>query len=759
MRSPASRSASSLARAAVGLSLFAALGACDGQKTGKPPASISAPRTPARPTEVIRRDGNHLVGQPSPYLEQHAHNPVDWYPWSEEALARAKRENKPIFLSIGYATCHWCHVMEKESFEDDETARYLNEHFISIKVDREQRPDLDDLFIEAVSRLGGSAGWPLTVVLTPDLEPVFGGTYFPRVRARGMPALLDVLREVHASWREQGPALARRGRDLLARIDRDARTSGEAGEVSAPLLQGAFARIERARDATEGGFGTSRKFPNTPLLLAELRFFERTRDAAARAHIELTLEHAMRGGIRDPLAGTFHRYATDRAWHVPHFEKTLYDNAQLAGLYLEAARALGREDFEQVGRAVLDDLVAAWQRPDGGLWVGFDADDPRGEGVYYTFTPAELTEALGPEDARVVAALFGVTEAGEPSLDGRSVLHRREDAAVATSLGLRPPQVVEVAARSIPLLRRTRDARPAPAADDKELAGWNGLALMALADAGRWLDEPRYIAAAQRVAGFLTERCLLPSAGPNQGRRMLRGLRKGAALGDGFLEDYALPALGLIRLHAADGDLRWLDLARVIADAMIERFHDPAHDTFLKAPADPSAASASGALPLRRPDNDDGVVPSGSSAATLLMLELGAISGDSAIYERGDRALRAATARLRSDPFASGFLLVAAEHALAPVREVVIAGAPDDPRTRGLVREVARTTHARVLPVRLGPAGASPALLRVFPALSGKSALSGKPTAFVCRRGACELPTSDPTALRQKLAAAAAAAP
>lgn len=739
--------------------LFSAVSACDGQKSSKPPAPIAAPAAPARPVEMIRRDGNHLVGQPSPYLEQHAHNPVDWYPWSEAALARAKLENKPIFLSIGYSTCHWCHVMEKESFEDDETARYLNEHFISIKVDREQRPDLDDLFIEAVSRLGGSTGWPLTVVLTPELEPVFGGTYFPRVRARGTPGLVEILREVHASWREEGPLLARRGRELLARIQRDASASSEAGEISAPLLQSAFSRLDRARDATEGGFGTSRKFPNTPLLLAELRFFERTADAATRAHLLLTLEHAMRGGIRDPLAGTFHRYATDRAWHVPHFEKTLYDNAALAGLYLEAARALGRDDFEQVGRAVLDDLVASWQRPDGGLWVGFDADDPRGEGAYYTFTPAELTEALGPADARVIKAFFGVTEAGEASLGKRSVLHRQEDLAVATSLGLRPEQVAEVAARSRPLLRRMRDARPAPAADDKELAGWNGLALMALADAGRWLDEPRYIAAAQRVARFLTERCLVPGAGPNQGRRMLRGLRNGAGLGDGFLEDYALPALGLIRLHAADGDVRWLDLARAIADAMIERFHDPARDTFLKAPADPSAASAPAALPLRRPDHDDGVVPSGSSAATLLMLELGAISGDSAIYDRGARALRAAAARLGSDPFASGFLLVAADHAVSPVREVVIAGAPDDPLTQSLVREVARTTHARVLPVRLGALGAPAELLRAFPALSGKSALSGKPTAFVCRHGACDLPTSDPAALRQKLAAAAATAP
>ncbi len=332
-----------------------------------------------------------------------------------------------------------------------------------------------------------------------------------------------------------------------------------------------------------------------------------------------------RGGIRDHLEGTFHRYATDRSWRVPHFEKTLYDNAQLAALYLEASRSLADPLLEKVGRAILDDLVAAWQRPDGGLIVGFDADDPVGEGAYYTFTPAELSQALGPADARLVGALFGVTAAGERALGGRSVLHRRDEATVARELDVPPAALDEAWARALPRLLAVRAQRPPPAADDKELAGWNGLALMALADAARTLGEPRYLAAAQRVGHFLVERCWDEGS-----RTMRRGLRRGAPLGEGFLDDYALAALGLLRLHAADGDLAWLGHAAAITAALVERFHDASRDTFFQAPFPPgprAASAADGSLPLRRPDIDDGVLPSGGSAAALLLIELGASGG------------------------------------------------------------------------------------------------------------------------------------
>jgi hypothetical protein len=722
-----------------------AASACD-TRPRAPAIAVSA--IEARPVELIRREGNHLVGQPSPYLEQHAHNPVDWYPWGDEALERARREHKLIFLSIGYATCHWCHVMERECFEDDETARALNARFVAIKVDREQRPDLDALFVEAVQRLGQEAGWPLTVILTPELEPVFGGTYFPRTQSGGRPGLRDVLAEVDERWQRDGPSLARRGHDLMIEIGRRSRAA--AGEVSGELLRDAMAALGPARDPVEGGFGKRQKFPNAPLLLAELRFVERTGDAATQGHLTLTLDRALRGGIHDHLSGTFHRYAVDRAWHVPHFEKTLYDNAQLAALYLEASRALGEGDraaaYERAGRAVLDDLIASWQRPDGGFVVGFDADDPAGEGAYYTFTPAELRRALGDDDARIVGALFGVKDAGERLLGGRSVLHRREDAEVGKEVGVEAGALAEAWARARPRLVALRAARPAPAVDDKELAGWNGLAIAALADAGRTLDEPRYVEAAERAARFVIDRCWDPKA-----RALGRGRRSGAALGEGFLDDHALAALGLLRLHAADGDLAWLAHARAIAGAIVDRFHDEELEAFVGAAAQPGGAAR---LPLRRPDVDDGVVPSGGAAATLLLLELGAIAGDQAIYDRGARALRAAAPRARAEPFSSGFFLVAVDHATAKVREVVIAGDASDPRTRSLRRELAGTRDGRVLVVLLPAAGAPPELARDFPALAGKIALSGKPTAFVCERGACEAPTGDPGVLRRQLAAA-----
>ena len=680
----------------------------------------------ARSPEEVRRDGNHLLGEPSPYLEQHAHNPVDWYPWGPEALARAKREKKPIFVSIGYSTCHWCHVMEAESFTNDDVARELNDHFVAIKIDREERPDLDAVYLEAVSALGGSTGWPLNVFLTPALEPYFGGTYFPREAANGRPGLVEVLREMRRLFRAEGAKVATRGREILASIAN--RAQAAAGDVSELTLNQAMDRLERARDGEHGGFGMGHKFPNAPLLLAELRFARRTGDRAAATHVTKTLTAMANGGVRDQLAGTFHRYATDRAWRVPHFEKTLYDNAQLAALYAEETVASGGEAFATVAPRVLDDLAAGWQASDGGLVVGFDADDPIGEGAFYTWTPAELGAALGLDVAKSAAPILGVSVGGEPGLGGRSVLHfgdARGAAAARPFLGL---------------LRSARDTRPPPPIDDKELAGWNGLALGAFADVGRFLREPRYVAVAQRIARFLTARCWDAASG-----KMARGFRREARLGDGFLEDYALVALGLIKLHAADGDPRWLLDARAIGDALLRRFHEPSRSTFVRA------EHGDVTVPTRTPDVIDGPLPSGGAAATMLFLQLGALAGDASLHEIGARALAAQASLMVASPTQSGFFLVALDHATAGVREAVIAGDEADPRTRALVAELAHVTDARVLPVRVPSAGADAALVARFPTLDGKVAQKGVPTAYVCDRGACQRPTSDPATLRAQL--------
>ncbi len=698
-----------------------------------------APR-PARSLAEIRRDGNHLVGEPSPYLRQHAHNPVDWYPWGDEALQRAKRENKPIFLSVGYSTCHWCHVMEEESFEDDEVAAFLNESFVSIKVDREQRPDVDSLYIDAVGALGGSTGWPLTVFLTPDLEPFFGGTYYPRHPSRGRPGFLDILNQVLRIFREEGSSVGTRGRQILEAVRRRAAASTPVGQVRVSLAREAIQRLAPARDMNHGGFGKRQKFPNVPLLHAELMHVEATGDEIVERHLTLTLDEMLRGGVRDHLSGTFHRYAVDSQWHIPHFEKTLYDNAQLAGLYVRAGRSLDRPDWIVAGRAVLDDLIHSWQQPDGGLVVGFDADDPGGEGAFYTWTPGELNELLGPDDGRMVAGVFGVTSHGEPGLGGRSVLHRASPESVPARLRLSGSDVERGLERAFPLMREARNTRPPPAVDDKELVAWNGLALVTLANVGRWLEEPRYVEAAAKVGRFVMDR-----AWDSERRVMARGLARGRSLGDGFLDDYALSGLGLLRLHAATGDLAWLGHARLLADVMVERHWDADQLVFYTVAADRAGAS----VPVRKTDLDDGVLPSGGTAAIRFLLELGAIAGDRALYELAHNAVEASAGRVRTSPYSSGFMMSTVEHAASAVREVVVVGPLDHPGTRRLWDEVRGTTFSRVLPVRLPPSGALAG--EAFPALQDKVMLRDQPTAYVCEQGRCERPTADPAVLRRQL--------
>lgn len=712
--------------------------------TGATPATElgTKPAASAAETARIRREGNHLLGQPSPYLEQHAHNPVDWYPWGEQALSKAKREHKPIFLSIGYSTCHWCHVMEEESFEDDEVAAFLNEHFVSIKVDREQRPDVDALYISAVGAMGSSTGWPLTVFLTPQLEPYLGGTYFPRHAKQGRPGFMDILEQARSTYAEQGEEAAADGRRTLAQVERRALASVQRpGQLDAAALDKAMLALTRNRDPVHGGFGNRQKFPNTPLLHAELRHIKRRSDEATKTHLLGTLDQMLRGGVRDHAGGSFHRYAVDTRWHIPHFEKTLYDNAQLASLYVEAGITFERPEFVAAGRAILDDLVANWRGVGGGFIVGFDADDPGGEGAFYSWTPAELERALGPDDAKTIGRAYGVTAKGDHKMEGRSVLHRRPNTEVAEALGLSADDVEAAVQRSLPKLAETRSSRPKPRRDDKVLVAWNGLAIMALADVGRWLDEPRYTDAAAEAAAFILDTCWTDG-------RLVRGYRAQSSLGVGFLEDYAIAALGLLRLHAATGDLRWLDGAVALAATISSEFYDPKQVALMRNAREDTE------LPVRLADMDDGVMPSGGSAAIRLALELGAITGDEALYAMGYDVLTRSVGTASTQPFRSGFLLQAIAHAVGPVREVVIAGDPDDPTTAALWATLRRDNHAHVLPVQIPGLGLPTDKQAAYPALAGKRALKGKATAFVCERGSCQKPTSSPKELRAQLDAA-----
>lgn len=732
--------------------VFSLLVSCTGKSTGTESATThdhhdtstsalsgSSPAPVDPELARIRREGNHLLGQPSPYLEQHAHNPVDWHPWGEEALSKSKRERKPIFLSIGYSTCHWCHVMEEESFEDDAVAAFLNEHFVSIKVDREQRPDVDALYIDAVGAMGSSTGWPLTVFLTPQLEPYLGGTYFPRHAKQGRPGFMDILEQARATYAEQGETAAAEGQRILAAVKRRALTSVQRpGALDPSALDTAMLALARQRDPVYGGFGGRQKFPNAPLLQAELRHVKRQPDEATQTHLLNTLDQMLRGGVRDHVGGSFHRYAVDRKWHIPHFEKTLYDNAQLASLYVEAGLTFERPEFVAAGRAILDDLIANWREASGGFVVGFDADDPGGEGAFYSWTPAELEDALGGDDARVIAHAYGVTPRGDREMHGRSVLHRRPNADVAEALNITADEIDAAVSRSLPKLADARGSRPRPARDDKVLVAWNGLAIMALADVGRWLDEPRYVKAAAEAAAFILDSCWTD-------RTLIRGTRGEHSLGVGFLEDHALAALGLVRLHAATGDLRWLDGAVALTSAIAANFYDPQQVALMRNGRDDTQ------LPVRLADMDDGVMPSGGSAAIRLALELGAITGDEAMYAMGYDVLSRSVGTASTQPSRSGFLLQAVAHAVGPVREVVIAGDADDPLTAALWANLRGDSHDHVLPVQLPGAGLADERQERYPALMGKRALGGKATAFVCQRGSCEKPTSSPNVLRAQL--------
>ena len=691
------------------------------------PATIDAPTIDLA---KIRKHGNHLKAEASPYLQQHAHNPVDWWPWGPEALAKAKAEKKPIFLSIGYSTCHWCHVMERESFDDDEVATFLNQHFVAIKVDREQRPDIDALYLEAVAAMGGSTGWPLNVFLTPELMPIVGGTYYPKNGDGRRPGFLFIAREVETQWRTHGEAAASKGRDIVDRIAKLRPRNGGDAAPNRARVDEAMAAIARTRDEVRGGFGTRQKFPNVPALLFELRFASRGNDeahVAAREHVVLTLERMRDGGLRDQLTGSFHRYTVDPGWLTPHFEKTLYDNAQLAALYLEAARVFADPAHEEVARAVLDDLLAHWQLPEGGFIVGFDADDAGGEGTYYTWTRDELDAAFDTSTATAIARTFEIRSNGE-----RSVL-QRTDGDLAIIIPRKPgvasmralPEVVQ---RAIPELLRIREQRPAPARDDKVLVSWNALAIAALADAGRSLNEPRYLDAATRAATFLHDRCLEEGA-------LSRGVRGDRDLGPGFVDDYAALGLALLRLHVATGELEHVRTAMTLAHEIRTRFWDDDRGAFRHGAAD-------GALPVAPLDMSDGALPSGGALATQLWLELGLLTGDEVLDDAATKLLARRGASFSEAKLGAGAWLTTLEAATADQREVVIAG--DDPNLLDVLRDA---DPGRILVLRIPAEGTADA----WPNVAGKKALAGKSTAFVCERGSCKLPTSDPAVLRKQI--------
>jgi hypothetical protein len=679
---------------------------------------------------------NRLKDATSPYLLQHADNPVDWWPWSDEAFEEARRRDVPVLLSVGYAACHWCHVMAHESFEDPGTAKLMNERLVAIKVDREERPDVDDVYMTATQAMTGQGGWPMTVFMTPDREPFYCGTYFPRENFR---RLIDA---VTTAWTDERDKVQEQASHVAGALANNAKVTaqtlregagplaglkdlddGAARQALSGLTAAAVASLAGDFDPVHAGFGAAPKFPPSMALEFLLRHYEQTGDEQAHQLAEQTLEAMARGGMYDQLGGGFARYSVDEAWVVPHFEKMLYDNALLARVYAHLWRRTGSELARRVAEETGDWMVRELRTPQGGLAASLDADSEGEEGRFYVWRPAELAAVLGPEDGPYAAEVFGVTGPGTFE-HGSSVLQRRADPLDAQRFGA-------VRAR----LFEAREQRPRPGRDDKVVAAWNGLAIAALAETGLLLDRDDLIEAAAASAGLLARVHL-------SGGRLARSSRDGVAgTGAGVLDDYACVADGFLALSGVTGDARWVALAGELLDTVLESFGDGNGGFF-------DTAAGAERLIYRPADPADNATPSGTFAAAGVLLSYGALTGSARHRDAALAALAVLPALADRYPRAAGSGLAVAEAVLAGPAEIAVVGPPGAPPTRDLLRTaLAAATPGAVLAVG---DGADPDRAPV-PLLVGRGLVDGTAAAYVCRNFACQLPVTDPAALRAAL--------
>jgi uncharacterized protein YyaL (SSP411 family) len=663
--------------------------------------------------------GNRLARETSPYLLEHADNPVDWYPWGPEALARARTENKPILLSVGYSACHWCHTMARESFEDPETAAQMNRDFVSIKVDREERPDVDQVYMRAVQGMTGSGGWPMTVFLLPDGRPFFAGTYFPPSDRFGMPSFKRVLAAV-------ADAFARRPADVqetAAQVDDFLNRPSvplAAGELTPALLHDAAARLEGGFDHAHAGFGGAPKFPQPMLVEFLLRTHIRSGQTTALEMAMQTLHAMAAGGIYDQLGGGFHRYTVDERWLVPHFEKMLYDNALLARAYLDAWQLTRDPAFRRVVEETLAFVLREMTSPEGGFYSSLDADSEGEEGRFYLWTPQELEAALGDTEAGRLAPAFDVTSAG--NFEGRTILHPVT------------PGALDLLATARDRLMAFRAQRTRPHRDEKVIAGWNGLMLRAFADAGRVLERPDLVAVAAANARFLLRDMRL-------GARMRRSYKDGRAPLAGFLEDQAAVADGLLSLYEATFDPSWLDELHSLVSEMLTAFWDDTAAAFFDSGADQER------LVARPQDVTDNAIPSGTSLAVDVLLRAGLLLGESSWVDRGADTLGRLGPTAAKAPLAFGRLLAALDFHLDRKLELAVIGQPDDPQTKRFLQLL----NQRYLPNRLVAVAPAAHGDRVVPLLANRSALSDGATAYLCEGFVCQAPTTDPTELARQL--------
>ena len=682
---------------------------------------------------------NRLVFEKSPYLLQHAANPVDWYPWGEEAFAAARAADKPIFLSIGYSTCHWCHVMERESFEDEEVAALMNESFVCVKVDREERPDLDHVYMTVTQAMTGSGGWPMTVVLTPEARPFFAGTYFPKESRYGRRGMLDLIPLIADVWKEKRREVLRDAERITQMLV--SASSGAPGDVPGErVLALAQEQLASRFDPAWGGFGNAPKFPTPHNLTFLLRRSLRTGDARPRDMVTTTLERMRAGGIWDHVGFGFHRYSTDRVWLVPHFEKMLYDQALLALAYTAAWQATGdaalRRTAEEIFTYVLRDMTS----PEGGFFSAEDADSEGVEGRFYVWTLDEVRAVLAEEDAALFARVYELRPEGNfhdeasGEATGANIPHLERDVgAWARALELEEPELRARLERCRAALFAAREERVHPLKDDKILTDWNGLMIAALARAAGAFDEPRYARAAARAADFA-----LVYLTTGEGRLRKR-YRQGEAGLPGTLEDHAFLAWGLLELYEADFDPRWLRAAIRITDEMVAHFADPEDGGFFLSADDGEE------LIVRAKDVYDGALPSGNSVAALVLMRLGRITAEERYEKLGEGTLRAFAGAVAQGPAAFTQLLEAVDFLVGPTYEVVVAGDPAAADTRALLAELrGRFVPPKVLLLR--PNGDEPEIARLAPYTAAQEARGGRATVYVCRDFACDAPRTDAAA-------------
>ena len=678
---------------------------------------------------------NRLARETSPYLLQHEHNPVDWYPWGEEAFAKARAEDKPLLLSIGYSACHWCHVMAHESFEDETTAALMNEHFVNVKVDREERPDVDNIYMSAVQMMTGSGGWPLTVFLKPDGTPFYGGTYFPPVDRYGMPSFRRVLASIADAYRTRRETIDENAAQLVTALRRANDFGSEGGSLAPDVLDEAFKNIARTFDPKQGGFGHAPKFPAGMVQDFLLRHHARTGRPDALYMVEFTLEKMARGGMYDQIGGGFARYSVDDQWLVPHFEKMLYDNAILARNYTDAYRITGKEFYRRVAEETLDFVAREMTAEVGAFYSAFDADSEGHEGKFYVWTPAEVKAVLGEEDGRLFCSYYDVTEAG--NFEGKSILNvPREAETVARIEGVTVERLHEAIERGRAALYDVRAARVWPGLDDKSLAAWNGLMLRAFAEAGAAFDRSEYVEIARRNADFILTRM-------RRDGLLLRTYKSGEAKLNAYLEDYAFVVEGLVSLYEATFEPRWLSEARSLADAMIAEFWDERDGGFF------FTGRSHEELIRRTKELEDNATPSGNSSAANGLLRLAELTGEASYREKAEAVVGLVAGALGRYARAFGHMLCAADFALAAPVEIVVVGRWDDADARALVREA----RQRYLPAKV-VAGAAPGdaeAAALVPLLRDRGLVDGKPAAYVCRNFACRMPVTDVEALRVEM--------